>query len=478
MRIFFNWCMVIAICLGAGGGSANGQDFGQLLDAVDKLEESLKILVVQESQQRDSQIAKLQKQLDAIKKSGTSSNGLEQSNTGLTESQVMEILSDIEFLKAEVKYARDLMNKNRTQLASLDGDALFVYDDSQYERLTQKIAEMSGRLDIASGNEGNNTSKLDEESVLSSAGITLSGFVDASNYADFNSSENSFSLDQVEVDITKDFSGQTSLRADIEYVSDGVGGFNMELEQGYLTYTLGSGQEWSFMFGKFNAPIGFELLDAPDMFQFSHALVFNLGLPTNLTGIMVSTEFPAVVDFSIYIVNGWDVNSDNNKDKTFGTRLGLTPTENLNFGFSLISGPEIDDNNSSRRTVFDWDLTYNPLAFWTVGWEFNYGVETKALVDGTKGTWNGLLLMNNFALGSRFGLTGRFDYFKDSDGLRTGTPQTLTAFAISPSISIADGLAGLFELRYDKSTEMVFTDADGNPKDNSITMALEFTYGF
>ncbi len=38
MRIIIVQCMVFAICLGAGGGSANGQDFGQLLEAVDKLE--------------------------------------------------------------------------------------------------------------------------------------------------------------------------------------------------------------------------------------------------------------------------------------------------------------------------------------------------------------------------------------------------------------------------------------------------------
>ncbi|MCH7859583.1 MAG: hypothetical protein IID14_07795 [Candidatus Marinimicrobia bacterium] len=35
---------------------------------------------------------------------------------------------------------------------------------------------------------------------------------------------------------------------------------------------------------KFSASIRFELLDAPDMYQYSHSLVFDDALPTNLRG--------------------------------------------------------------------------------------------------------------------------------------------------------------------------------------------------
>jgi hypothetical protein len=252
----------------------------------------------------------------------------------------------------------------------------------------------------------------------------------------------------------------------------------MDLEQGYLTYKFGSATSWSMNFGKFNAPIGFELLDAPDMYQYSHALVFDLGLPTNLTGLMMTAEFSAVFDWTFYVVNGWDVNTDNNKDKTLGTRLGVTPSKNLNFGFSAISGPESDGNNSSRRTVIDWDLTYSPFERWTIGWELNWGNETKALADNASGAWIGFLFMNNWALSDRFAMTTRFDYFDDKDGLRTGDTQKLWAFCWSPFMSIADGLGTLVEFRIDGSNEDTFTGSDGLPTGTKISTAWEFTYGF
>ena len=68
------------------------------------------------------------------------------------------------------------------------------------------------------------------------------------------------------------------------------------------------------------------------MFQFSHALVFDYGLPTNPTGLMSALNVGEMIDLSLYIVNGWDESNDNNKDKTVGGRVGFVPVEGINFG--------------------------------------------------------------------------------------------------------------------------------------------------
>jgi len=470
--------LVAALVLAIGlpfGQVAVGQDFGQLLNTVEKMEASLKSQIDTEASQRAQDISKLRQEIAQLKKSAPAApdNGalakLEREivnlkkqyaslasaapTGGADEQQWLDVWRDIEFLKAENSYLRSLLEKNTKQLASLEGG----WTAPAPAEMPAHPTDQGGRLP---------------------EGFSLSGFVDASNYSDMNARESSFGLDQVEVDIVKDFNGQASLRADVEYVSDGFGNFDLDLEQGFLSYTLGSNQPWTFTFGKFNAPIGFELLDAPDMYQYSHAIVFDNGLPTNLTGLMVATEFPAVVDWCVYLVNGWDVNSDNNKEKTFGTRVGFTPMENLNFGISAISGPEQDDNVSNRRTVVDLDLTFNPLPIWTLGGEVNFGSETKVLADGSDGTWSGFLLMSNVGLGDRWGITTRFDYFHDKDGLRTGTVQEWKAFCVSPSVSIIDGLGGLVEMRYDFSDQKVWTDSNGDPNDNLFTTAVEFTYSF
>ncbi len=453
---------VLACLTLASAGTILAQDFGSLLDAVDRLEVDLKLLVEEEALARSQEMAKLRLEMKAMPPN----------ESDVVQPELGPIIAELEYLRQEVALWKSFIDENRAALASLNGGTIPAQDNEQ------QITELSERLASLSESIAASADQMPSADPAWSEQIQFSGFVDASDFNDHNSGEASFGLDQVEVDVTKNFSDQVALRADIEYVSDGVGGFGMDLEQGYLTYNVGSATSWSFSFGKFNAPIGFELLDAPDMYQYSHALVFDLGIPGNLTGVLITAEFPAVVDWSFYTVNGWDVNTDNNKDKTFGTRVGFTPRSNLNFGISAISGAELDDNNSSRRTVIDWDLTYNPFEFWTIGWELNWGTETKVLADNTSGSWVGFLVMNNWALSDRFAMTTRFDYFNDKNGLRTGDTQKLWAFCWSPFMSIADGLGTLVEVRVDGSSEDTFTGSDGLATGIQFTTAWECTYGF
>ncbi len=141
--------------------------------------------------------------------------------------------------------------------------------------------------------------------------LMISGFIDAS-YSDAEYDVSSFGIDQVEIDLEKKLSDKLSLRADLEYVKGVNGTFDNIIEQGYVTYALDVANGVDITIGKFNAPIGFELLDAPDMYQFSHALVFDHGLPTNLVGVMGGYAFNDQVDVALYVVNGWDNNADNN----------------------------------------------------------------------------------------------------------------------------------------------------------------------
>lgn len=459
-RIILIGCVLVCLIL-ASAITTSAQDFNALLEAVERIENNLKQMVEQEAEARTQDLAKLRLEMKGVTSSGS----------GISQADLGSIVTELEYLRQEVALWKSFFEHNKAALASLEAGEIPVQNnEDQINELSERLESLSESI-AASGSPTPSAVPAWQDQ------IQFSGFVDASSFNDHNTGSSSFGLDQMELDVIKEFGGKALLRADIEYVSDGMGGFGMDLEQGYMSYSVGSSTSWTFTFGKFNAPIGFELLDAPDMFQYSHAIVFDNGLPTNLTGFMISTEFPSTVDWTVYLVNGWDVNTDNNKGKTLGTRIGFTPFDNLNFGFSAISGKE-NDADDSRRTVLDWDLTYNPMEFWTVGWEFNYGIESQGLADSSSGNWSGFLLMNNFAIGENFGLTARFDHFNDTDGLRTGTPQKWNAFAISPSMSIIDGLGMLFEVRYDWSDQDVFVDSWGDPKDNQVASALEFTYGF
>ena len=328
-------------------------------------------------------------------------------------------------------------------------------------------------------------------------GFKISGFVDTSYYTQDRSEASTFSLDEAEVDIEKTIKDAGGLRLDINYrtvdrmtsvsAREGetisIGGLSdVTLEQGYVWLDLPGGLK--FTFGKFNAPIGFELVDPTQMFQFSHAMVFIYGLPTNLTGGMLSGAF-GIADFSVYGVNGWDRIQDDNKDKTIGGRLGVTPMEGLNVGLSYITGKEGSDEagaQTSNLNVYDVDMTIKAIVGLTLGAEFNSGkYEGKSAVNsGSDAEWMGYMIMGNFSFTDKVALTLRYDSFDDKDGARlgSGVKEKRDSFTISPSYSIAKGFNALLEYKQTKSDQKVFVDKAGNANDTVSEAALEFTYSF
>ena len=315
-------------------------------------------------------------------------------------------------------------------------------------------------------------------SMAAGGDLEISGFVDAS-YLDTEYGASTFTLDQVEIDLEKKLDDKLSLRADIEYVNaTDPTTSDVLIEQGYITYALDAGTGVDITVGKFNAPIGFELLDAPDMYQFSHALVFDHGLPTNLTGVMGGYKFNDQVDAVAYVVNGWDNNTDSNSTKTIGGRVGIAAMEGVSVGLSYITGPE-GTNNNDKRTVFDIDVTVTTIENLTLGFEFNSGEEDNAGDGVTDSEWTGYLLMGHYDFNDIYGLTVRYDVFDDKGGARLNDGDTLkeeqTAITIAPTFVLGENAGMLIEYRLLESDQKVFA---GGAEDSQSSVAVEFTYKF
>ncbi len=328
--------------------------------------------------------------------------------------------------------------------------------------------------------------------------VEISGFVDASyTYTDLDD-PNTFGLDQVEIDLSRNLGDIGSLRVDLEWVSDGEGGFTLDAEQGYVTLDLGLGRgEGNYptlTFGKFNAPIGFELLDAPDMYQYSHSLVFRDGLPTNLTGAMLSMDLGGGIDVVVHLTNGWDQNVDTNTNKMIGGRLGYSHEKLGGIGFSAMRGDDVDPINPiyksvdvlvTNLTVYDIDLTLTPTPRLIIGGEYNNG---KRVLDefGQAINWNGYMVMAHYRLTDLMGLTGRYDYFNTYNtlvlregGTAKSRGRTQQALTIAPTFALTDGLGFLMELRRDFSDREIFGDiGSGDLEKSMVNFAFEMTYSF
>ena len=314
------------------------------------------------------------------------------------------------------------------------------------------------------------------KTLTETTGLKISGFVDASYFYDASCGDNTFGLDQMEIDLDKSIGNVGSIRADLEWVNAGTDSFALKAEQGYVTFNPSFLKSVNFTFGKFNAPIGFELLDAPDMYQFSHALVFDNGLPTNLSGAMFSSNLTPNIDVAAYICNGWDLNIDNNTGKTFGGRFGYSMGDYGGFGVSAIRGAEAGPEGDFL-TIFDIDVTYTPTGTLTFGGEVNTGSD--AVGDTTK-KWMGFMLMSHYDFTDKLGLTFRYDFFYDKDGARLGSDviERRQAITICPTFSLGKGMGALIEFRYDMSDKKVFVAKANKPVKSMFGIAFEMTYSF
>ncbi len=370
---------------------SNAQNLQSVLTAIEKFESDIKVLINTEKETRTKEIGFLKRKIAALKTRPArevvkaADPKLKNTVTDL-KSRVNELGNSVTIIRKE--FNKELENIRNTQNKEPGSSEVIKNISSSLSELKLLIQNELNKpqpvLDRSDVTEEKNNSP--DQLATGTKSYTISGFVDASHYYDSEGSANSAGLDQVEIDITKDFSEITGLRADIEYVNDGAGGFIHDIEQGYLTLKPFKGKDFSFTFGKFNAPVGFELLDAPDMYQYSHALVFNFGLPTNLTGVMFSAPLSKTADLSAYIVNGWDLNVDNNKDKTVCGRLGFTPNEKLLIGFSGIYGAQ-SKTPGKKLTIADIDVTYNAADNLVFGGEFNLGSEDVPDADNSKVEW-------------------------------------------------------------------------------------------
>lgn len=66
-------------------------------------------------------------------------------------------------------------------------------------------------------------------------------------------------------------------------------------------YAKTKSDSFKFLFGKFYAPIGFELADPPDLYQFSNSLVFVNMIPTELVGAKASFQLTDAMDIQLYV---------------------------------------------------------------------------------------------------------------------------------------------------------------------------------
>jgi hypothetical protein len=256
--------------------------------------------------------------------------------------------------------------------------------------------------------------------------------------------------------------------------------------QAYASYVAPIGSGLTIDFGKMYTPVGAEVIETKDNFNYSRGWLFTYG-PYYHTGFRVKYAFNDKAALSGFLFNGWDNVFENNvgenAGKTVGFQLGLTPSKKIALTQTYLAGPEAPLANvpdiSARdnwRHISDTVVSVYATDKLTLLGNFVYGSDADN--NGTRGYWTGFAGYFKYAFNNRFAFAPRFEIFNDKDGLRTGVAQTVKDITLTQEVKLLNNFITRFEYRRDFSNRSFFTNSAGVAKDNQNTFILGISYFF
>jgi hypothetical protein len=257
--------------------------------------------------------------------------------------------------------------------------------------------------------------------------------------------------------------------------------------QAYASYVAPLGSGLTLDFGKFYTPIGAEVIETKDNFNYSRGLLFTFG-PYYHAGLRMKYAASEKVSVAGFLVNGWDNLFENNVNqrtagKTIGFQLGLTPSKKFSITGTYMGGQEAPLANvpavslrDNWRNIFDSVATYYINDKLTLLGNFVYGNDGDNL--GNRGYWTGFAGYLKFAFNNRLAFSPRFEVFNDKDGLRTGRAQAIKDITLTQEVKLLNNFLTRFEFRRDFSNQPFFTNFDGLSKKNQNTFLVGVSYFF
>ncbi len=213
--------------------------------------------------------------------------------------------------------------------------------------------------------------------------------------------------------------------------------------------------------GEFVTSAGAEVIESNANWNYSRSLLFAWAIPYYHFGIR--TSFPVGQHFTggVQLVQGWNDVYDNNSGKTVGI-TGAYAWKKATWSNVYYVGPEKSHTNDGLRQLYDTTLLVNQTDKLSYYINFDYGRDKNIGTGAAK--WTGLAGAARYAIGKRYAIAGRLEFFDDVDGFSTGTAQVVKEFTVTGEYKMTGWLLSRFEFRNDWSDQPFFEKPNGFAK--------------
>ncbi len=254
--------------------------------------------------------------------------------------------------------------------------------------------------------------------------------------------------------------------------------------QAYASYVAPVGNGLTFDFGKFYTPVGAEVIETKDNYNYSRALLFTYG-PYYHSGLRAKYAFNDKVALTGFLVNGWDNLFENNvkTGKSGGFQLGLTPSKKFALNQTYLVGkeaplanvPDVSKQDNVRHVADTVATVYVTDKFTLLG---NMVFGSDGDNNGNRGKWQGFAGYFKYAFTPNLAFSPRFEVLRDRDGVRTGTAQSIKDFTMTQEFKLKDNFITRVEYRRDFSDQKVFTNSRNVAKGDQNTFIIGVSYFF
>src|SRR5882672_8851629 len=117
-------------------------------------------------------------------------------------------------------------------------------------------------------------------------------------------------------------------------------GFAQYLKEAYFSYLAPLGKGLQVDVGKFVTPMGAEVIESKDNWNYSRGLLFTYAIPFYHFGARAKYTFNDKYNLTGFVLNGWNNIVDNNSGKTYGVSFVGNPTKKATYIVNYLAGPE------------------------------------------------------------------------------------------------------------------------------------------
>ncbi|GMU23152.1 MAG: hypothetical protein AMXMBFR13_32350 [Phycisphaerae bacterium] len=292
------------------------------------------------------------------------------------------------------------------------------------------------------------------------------------------------------------FGADSRLNASVGLLDEETHTHSFDLAQFYAQLWIKTAQDQGLeiTFGKWYTTVGAEVIPSPLNWLPTRTMLFGYG-PFTHTGLL-ARYYIDNWNFHLGVSRGWDQFKDNNHGASWHAGFGVESKELCGedprsaLSFAYIGGPEeiINEYGGQNRHIWNAVWTYR----WTqkltqvidsyFAWEDDFpdAVNERGKARRRDSSWYGIAYMLNYQFNDCLQTTGRFEWFGDNYGVRTGYAGnffSLTAglgYTPFPNDPWLKGLIIRPELRWDFSANNEPFVSD----DQQFTGTLSVVYAF